>query len=135
MRSCTVVVVTESLDKDDVTFAAKPKTSLRAVPLNSTSKQIVKEAEDMSVDVFSVFETNTSLPANLTGMALFITLKNTDDIVAQVKGKVNSDIKNIVHFKTIEESGITKGFYQYDVVVKAANEYEQSLLSGSYVVR
>jgi len=135
MRSCTVVVVNDALSKDDVTHAAKPKANLRAVPLNAVSKQIVKEVGDVSVDVFSVFETDTSLPANLTGMALFISLKNTDGVVSQVKGKVNSDIKNIVHFKTIEGIGIAKGFYQYDVVVKAANEYEQSLLSGSYVVR
>lgn len=135
MRSCTVVVVNDALSKDDVTYAAKPKTNFRAVPLNAASKQIVKEAGDVSVDVFSVFETNTSLPANLTGMALFITIKNADGVIAQVKGKVNSDIKNIVHFKAIEDTGITKGFYQYDVVVKAANEYEQNLLSGSYVVR
>lgn len=132
MNSCKVFVINAALSKEDVSYAAKPKTQLRAVPYGVTKKQLVRSVGSIGQDLFSVYDTATSLPADITGMALFLTIFNSSGDVLQVKGKVNSDIKSMVSFAV---QVLDVGFYTYDVVVKAANEYEQSLLSGSYVVR
>lgn len=132
MNSCKVFVINEALAKEDVTFAAKPKVQLKAVPYGSTKKQIVKNLAASDQDVFSVFDSGTSLPADITGMALFLRVSVSGNDVAQIKGKVNSDIKGVVSFKM---PPLDIGFYTYDISVKAANDYSQSLLSGSYVVQ
>jgi hypothetical protein len=126
-----VLVINETLSRDDVTFAAKPKAQLRAVPYGATTKQIVRINDNVEQDIFSVFDTGTSILADITGMALFLTISKTDGIVAEVKGKVNSDLKGVVSFRLGE---LTAGFYSYEITVRA-NNYSQSLLSGSYVVK
>jgi hypothetical protein len=132
MNSCTVIIINESLARDDVRFAAKPTVELRAVPFGAMKKQIIKNAALFEQDVFSVFDAATNLPADIAGMAIFLTLSNSDGEVVQVKGKVDSDIKGMISFSYKPPS---VGFYNYDISVKAANEYSQSLLSGSYVVQ
>jgi hypothetical protein len=130
MNSCKVFVVNEALSRDDVTFAAKPKAHLRAVPYGATTKQIVR-INNIEQDIFSIFDAGTSILADITGMALFLTIFKGSDVFAVVKGKVNSDIKGMVSFKLDE---LPAGFYSYEVTVRA-NNYSQSLLSGSYVTK
>lgn len=132
MNSCKVFVINDSLSREDVTFATKPKVQLRAVPYGASKKQIVKDAGSAEQDIFAVYEVATSIPADITGMALFLTISNSDGVVYQVKGKVNTDVKGLVSFKP---SDVPAGFYSYEVCVKAAKEYSQNLLHGSYVVQ
>lgn len=132
MNSCKVFVVNESLSRDDVSFATKPKVQLRAVPLGIMKKQIVKSLENFDQDIFSVYEASSNLPADITGMAIFLSISKDDGTIAEVKGKVNSDIKGMVSFKL---SNIDVGFYNYEVSVKSYGDYFQSMLSGSYVVQ
>ena len=131
MNSCKVFVLNDSLSRDDVTFSAKPKGQLRAVPYGATSKQIVKNASNPSHDLFAIFDAG-SVPCDITGMALFITVSKAGEVVADVKGKVNSDIKGMVAFKVDD---LQAGFYSYEISARAANDYYQSLLGGSYVVQ
>jgi len=131
MNSCKVFVINEALSREDVTFATKPKVQLRAVPYGASKKQIVKAAESVEQDIFAVYEVATSILADITGMALFLTIFKGSDVFAVVKGKVNSDIKGMVSFKLDE---LPSGFYSYEVAVRA-NNYSQSLLSGSYVIK
>jgi hypothetical protein len=128
MNSCKVFVINESLSREDVRFAAKPKAQLRAVPYGSTTKQVVQAGE--SPVVFSVYDASTSVLADITGTAIFLNVRKGDESV-EIKGKVNSDIKGLVSF---DVTGLDNGFYSYEVVVRA-NNYSQTLLSGSYVVK
>jgi hypothetical protein len=131
MNSCKVIVINEALSRDDVTFAAKPRVQLRAVPLGAMKRQLVKSLSNFDQDIFSVFEMKTNLPADITGMAIFLTISKDDDVVLTSKGKINTDIKGVVSFKV---ENMDAGFYQYDVSVKAKN-YSETLLEGSYVVQ
>jgi hypothetical protein len=126
-----VHVINESLSRDDVTFAAKPKVQLRAVPYGSVKKQLVRTFETEGQDVFSVFDAVTNMPADITGMAIFISISNSDKLSVEVKGKINSDIKGVVSFKV---GLLPIGFYSYDISVRA-KDYSESILSGSYVVK
>jgi hypothetical protein len=132
MNSCKVFIINEALSKDDVSFAAKPTSKLRAVPFGSAKKQLVRSSESIGQDVFSIFDASTSLPASITGMALFLTISNSDGVVFETKGKVNSDIKGMVSFK---QNDLEVGFYSYEITARASKGYCQSLLSGSYVVQ
>jgi len=129
MNSCKVYVVNAALDRNDVTFATKPNAQLRAVPYGTTTKQIV-QVDDTPVG-FSVYDISTSIIADITGMAIFITVGRGGETLVEVKGKVNSDIKGLVSFVV---TGLDNGFYSYDISVRA-NNYTQSILSGSYVVK
>lgn len=132
MNSCKVFIINEALSKDDVSFAAKPTFKLRAVPFGSAKKQLVRSSEALGQDVFSIFDASTSLPASITGMALFLTISNSDGVVSETKGRVNSDIKGMVSFK---QDDLEVGFYSYEITVRASKGYCQPLLSGSYVVQ
>lgn len=131
MKSCTVVVVNESLEKNDVTFAAKPRVQFKAVPYGSFKKQIVRQQVELEQEAFAVYESVTNLPADITGMAFFLTISNANNVVFEVKGKVNSDIKGLVSFKA---EPLDVGFYSYTVSVRA-NNYTQDVLDGTYVVQ
>lgn len=132
MNSCKVFVINEVLSKEDVTFAAKPKEQLRAVPFGATKKQIVRSVASDEPLVFAVFDAATSIAANISGMAIFLTISSSSEEVLSVKGKVNIGLTGMVAFKV---DGLDVGFYSYEICVKAANDYSQRLLSGSYVVQ
>jgi len=131
MNSCTVHIINESLSRDDVTFAAKPKAQLRAVPYGSVKKQLVRVFDTEGQEVFSVFDASTNVPADITGMAIFLSISNSEGLVTEVKGKINSDIKGLVSFNV---SLLPIAFYSYDIAARA-KDYCESLLSGSYVVK
>lgn len=131
MHSSTVVVINEALEKGDVTFAAKPRVQLTAVPYGSVKKQLVRQQASVEQEAFAVYEVATSIPADIIGMAFFLTISNAQGVVSEVKGKVNSDIKGLVSFKA---SSLEVGFYSYQVSVRA-NNYSQVILDGSYVVQ
>lgn len=131
MHSCTVVVINETLDKGDVTFAAKPGAQLKVAPYGSFTKQIVRQQTEVMQEVFAVYDATTNIHADVTGMAIFLTLSNTGGVVSEIKGKVNSDIKGMVSFKMLP---LDVGFYSYQVSVRA-NNYSQVALDGSYVVK
>jgi hypothetical protein len=131
MHPTTVVVINEYLEKGDVTFAAKPRVPLKAVPYGSFKRQLVRQQESVEPDAFAIYEATTNIPAEITGMALFLTISNAAGVVSEVKGKVNSDIKGLVSFRVLQ---LDTGFYSYEVSVRA-NNYYQVILDGSYVVQ
>lgn len=131
INSCSVIVANELLSSDDVTYAAKPKVQLRAVPFRAASKQIVRSVGDTTDDTFSVFDASTGFPANITGMAMFLTITDKSGACMVIKGKVKKDSVNLVSFGSQD---LVAGFYSYNVSVKA-NDYTQRMLEGSYVVR
>lgn len=131
MKSCSVVVVTEALDKNDVTFAAKPRAEMKAIPYGSFKKQIVRQQSEVGQEAFAIYVSATSLPAEIAGMAFFLTISSTTGVVMETKGKVNSDIKGLVSFKV---SPLDIGFYGYKVEVRA-DQYSQVTLDGTYVVQ
>jgi hypothetical protein len=131
MRSCTVVVVNEALEKHDVTFATKPRVLLKAVPYGSFKKQLMRKEGAVDQEVFVVYESATNLPAEITGMAVFFTVKNSDGVILEVKGRIDLDTKGLVSFNL---QPLDKGFYSYSVDVRASN-YSQIILDGTYVVQ
>lgn len=131
MHYCSVVVINESLEKSDVTYAAKPAAQLKAVPYGSFKKQLVRQQGAADQEIFAIYDASTNIPADITGMALFLTISNAGGVLYEIKGKVNTDIKGIVSFKI---GYLDVGFYSYEVSVRA-NKYLQSLLDGSYVVQ
>ena len=131
MHYCSVVVINESLEKSDVTYAAKPTVQLKAIPYGSFKKQLVRQQGAVDQEIFAIYDASTNIPADITGMALFLTISNAGGVVYEIKGKVNTDIKGIVSFKT---EYLDTGFYSYEVSVRA-NKYLQSILDGSYVVQ
>jgi hypothetical protein len=136
MHSCVVVVVNDSVSKDDVTYAVKPAVQLRATPVGNNSKQIVRTIGDGSLLAFTVFDATTSFPVMLSGMAIFFTVHSKDgEGVISVKGRTTPGVKNVVYFQDDSFQGMAAGFYSYDLTVRAADEYSQTILSGSYVVK
>lgn len=131
MKSCSVIVLNEALDKNDVTFAAKPRVELKAVPYGLFKKQIVRTQAEVGQEAFAMFEAPTNLPAEIAGMAFFLTVSNTAGVVFEVKGKVSADVKGFVSFKM---KPLDVGFYSYSVAVRS-DGYSQTILEGTYVVQ
>lgn len=131
MKSCSVVVINDALDKNDVTFAAKPRVELKAAPYGLSKKQIVRQQSEIGQEAFAVFEAPTSRPAEIAGVAFFLTISNAGGAVVETKGKVNADLKGFVSFKV---APLDVGFYSYFVEVRS-DGYSQVALEGSYVVQ
>jgi hypothetical protein len=131
MKSCSVVVINEALEKNDVTFAARPSVELKAIPFGSSRRQIVRQQSEVGLEAFTMFEVPTSHPADIAGMAFFLTISNTAGVVSEVKGKVSQEMKGFVSFKV---APFDVGFYSYSVSVRA-DGYSQVTLDGSYVVQ
>lgn len=131
MKSCSVVVISEALDKNDVTFAAKPRMELKAIPYGFAKKQIVRQQSELGQEAFAVFEAPTSHPAEIAGMAFFLTVSNAAGSVLETKGRVSLDMKGLVFFKV---PLLDVGFYSYSVEVRS-DGYSQVVLDGSYVVQ
>lgn len=131
MHTCRVVVINESLEKNDVTFAAKPRGQLKAVPYGSFKKQLIRQQGAVEQEVFAVYEASTNFPAEIAGMAIFLTIKNAEGAMFEVKGKIDPETKGLVSFKMQE---LDIGFYSYLVTVRA-HKYSQNILDGTYVVQ
>jgi hypothetical protein len=78
-----------------------------------------------------MYEAATNHPAEIAGMAFFLTLSNTTGTVFEVKGKVSADVKGFVSFKM---NALDIGFYSYSISVRS-DGYSQTTLEGTYVVQ
>lgn len=112
---------------------------VKAVPLESESKQLVRFRGDTYADTFVVFDNSTGLPLDVTGCNFRLALstkKNptpTDPRVYTITGQAIQPTSGIVYFAPSSIQADRTGFFYYDMEMTDSNGIVRTLISSSYV--
>lgn len=130
-----VSVIHKAESEDKFRHSVTPRVKLCAIPSDSISRNIIKECAHQP-DSFTVFDATTGLPSNVVGMSFVLTLyrtKASGDIIYEGLAKVVRDSVGLIQFKH-DSDYVERGTYHYEVTVRAAKGYQQTILSGTYSV-